>query len=124
MAKSNKSAVVKQVEESVVVEQSVVVERVRPNKDDKGRYKTVDMSMEEIEQRGWKNKSQIIRGLASENFSPSAISVFLGIRYQHVRNVLTQILKKPVSAPAATTQTTQTAVEPEEQENTSGNVSE
>ena len=86
-----------------------VEQRQRPNKDDKGRYKTVDLSMEDIEQRGWKNKSQIIRGLAGENFSPSAIANFLDIRYQHVRNVLTTVMKRGPHQAAATTTTTNKA---------------
>jgi len=35
-----------------------------------------------------KNKSAMIRHLASENFSRSQIAKFMGIKYQFVRNVL------------------------------------
>ncbi len=41
-----------------------------------------------------KTKSGVIRYLASQGMSRGDISRFLGIRYQHVRNVLTQPLKK------------------------------
>lgn len=68
--------------------------------DDKGRKKEVRMSMEELESKGLKNKSQVIRFLASENHAPSAIAKFLDIRYQHVRNVLNQPLKRQIEAPA------------------------
>lgn len=77
-----------------------VVERVRPPKDDKGRFTEVDMSMEELGTKNLKTKSAVIRYLAGEGFSPSAISKFLDIRYQHVRNVLTQILKRPAATTA------------------------
>lgn len=102
--KSNaqKSEVVEVVEQ-VEVEQPVV-ERVRPETDDKGRYKTVDVSMEEVQAMNFKTKSAQIRWLASLNFSPMAISKFMGIIYQHVRNELNRELKKPVvvaPAPAA-----------------------
>ena len=53
-------------------------------------------SMEELESKGLKTKSAVIRYLDSEGHSRSAIAKFLNIRYQHVRNVLTQPLKKTV----------------------------
>lgn len=74
----------------------VVVETVEGKKDDKGRFVAVNMSMEQLELLGIKNKSQAIRHLVSENYSPSAIAKFLNIRYQHVRNVMMQPLKRPV----------------------------
>jgi len=40
-----------------------------------------------------KTKSAAIRHLASKGYAVKHISVFLGIRYQHVRNVLTNPLK-------------------------------
>lgn len=39
-------------------------------------------------------KSNVIRYLSSQNYSRSQIAKFMNIRYQHVRNVLTQSLKK------------------------------
>jgi hypothetical protein len=72
-----------------------MVERVRPPRDEKGRYKEVDISMEELEKLGLKTKSAVIRYLAAEGFAPSAIAKFLGVIYQHVRNVLTKELKRP-----------------------------
>lgn len=50
----------------------------------------------------YKTKSGVIRYLASQGFATKHIAVFMGIRYQHVRNVLTTQLKKPVSAVAVT----------------------
>lgn len=40
-----------------------------------------------------KSKSQKIRELAKLNFTKSQIALMLDIRYQHVRNVLLQVLK-------------------------------
>lgn len=42
----------------------------------------------------YKTKSAVIRYLSSQGMSRSNIATLLGIRYQHVRNVLTQPLKK------------------------------
>lgn len=64
--------------------------------DDQGRFKEVRMSMMDIEELGLKNKSQIIRYLISEKYSPSAVSKFLGVRYQHVRNVMVTPLKRVI----------------------------
>jgi transposase-like protein len=41
-----------------------------------------------------KTKSAVIRYLAGQGMSRGDIARFMGIRYQHVRNVLTQPLKK------------------------------
>lgn len=38
-------------------------------------------------------KSAVIRYLASQNYKRADIARFMNIRYQHVRNVLTQPLK-------------------------------
>lgn len=62
--------------------------------DANGRKKKVDLSYEELEAQGLKNKSQIIRYLDAEGYSRSAIALFLNVRYQHVRNVLVTPLKK------------------------------
>lgn len=93
----SKSKNVAKVEEPIVEQ----VERVRPPKDEKGRYKTVDLTMEEIQAQNFKTKSQQIRWLSAQGFSPMAISKFMNIIYQHVRNVLHQELKRP-TAPAET----------------------
>lgn len=63
--------------------------------DANGRKKHVTVTHEELEAKGLKNKSQVIRYLDSEGFSRSSIAGFLGVRYQHVRNVLVTELKKP-----------------------------
>ena len=54
---------------------------------------TKDYNVEELMTQ-YKTKSAVIRYLASENVSRSTIATILNIRYQHVRNVLTQVLKK------------------------------
>jgi hypothetical protein len=69
-------------------------EAEQPELDASGRKKKVAISMEELETKGLKNKSQVIRYLDGEGYSRSAIALFLNIRYQHVRNVLTTQLKK------------------------------
>lgn len=43
----------------------------------------------------YKTKSGVIRFLAAQGFQTKHIAVWMGIRYQHVRNVLTVQLKKP-----------------------------
>jgi len=40
------------------------------------------------------NVSYVIRFLSAEGFTTGRIAILLGKRYQHVRNVLTQPLKK------------------------------
>lgn len=53
-----------------------------------------------------KTKSNVIRFLSGQGWTRSQIASFMGIRYQHVRNVLIQPLKqkveteKPATAPA------------------------
>lgn len=78
----------------VAQEEVVVVEVAPVPTDEKGRKTVVNKSMEEVEQKGWKNKSQIMRGLNAEGYSPSAIAKFLNVRYQFVRNVLTKPMKR------------------------------
>lgn len=43
----------------------------------------------------YKTKSNVIRYLTTQGQSRSQIAKFMNIRYQHVRNVLTQPLKAP-----------------------------
>jgi DNA-directed RNA polymerase specialized sigma24 family protein len=62
--------------------------------DASGRKKKVDLTMESLLEQGLKNKSQVIRYLDANGYSRSAIANFLGVRYQHVRNVLVTPLKK------------------------------
>ena len=79
-----------------VTESEVVVSPVPM--DDKGKMSEVRMSMEELESRlkaqSMKTKSAAIRLLWNDGYSKSAIAKYLGIRYQHVRNVLTKELKR------------------------------
>lgn len=98
MSKKSNTAKVQQVEEVTQVEvvQPVAVQAPTVKLDDKGRKTEVIMSMEELGTKGIKNKSQAIRFLIGEGYSPSAVAKFLNIRYQHVRNVSMQILKRPV----------------------------
>lgn len=42
-------------------------------------------------------KSAVIRELSAQGYKRADIAKMLNIRYQHVRNVLTQPLKKPVA---------------------------
>lgn len=44
------------------------------------------------------NKSKAIRALSAEGKSRSEVAKLLGIRYQHVNNVLKQILKREIKA--------------------------
>jgi len=58
----------------------------------------IAISYEELEQAGAKTKSQIIRYLDSLGHSRASIARFLGVKYQHVRNVLTQPQKRLIKA--------------------------
>lgn len=46
----------------------------------------------------WGSKSKAIRGLASEGVVVAEIARRCGLRYQHVRNVLSQPLKREIKA--------------------------
>lgn len=50
----------------------------------------------EYEIKRWGNKSRAIRGLVAEGMQPAEIARRLMIRYQHVRNVMGQVLKREV----------------------------
>lgn len=76
----------------IVHEESVAEPTVEV--DAAGRKKKVTVTHEELEAKGLKNKSQVIRYLDGEGFSRSAIAGFLNVRYQHVRNVLITPLKR------------------------------
>lgn len=79
---------------TIMQDQIEGIPTVQPEVDASGRKKKINLSMEELEQKGLKNKSQVIRFLDSEGYSRSAIALFLNVRYQHVRNVLVTPLKK------------------------------
>lgn len=72
----------------------------KPDKPDRPGFdpKTITTSYEDLEKAGAKSKSQIIRYLASLGYERSAIAKFLNVKYQHVRNVLTQPLKRQIKA--------------------------
>lgn len=78
----------------VLEETTAPVVQAEVAKDEKGKMKTVNLSMEEVEKMGWKNKSQSIRGLLAMGYSRSAVATFLQVRYQFVRNVEVTPLKK------------------------------
>lgn len=72
---------------------------------------TTKESVNEIQSAGYKlddlmkehkTKSGVIRFLAGKGYKNGPISKFMGIRYQHVRNVLNQKLKGD-DKPATTT---------------------
>ena len=67
--------------------------------DDKGRIRVVPFTAEEWwnlkKANGLGSTSAQMRYLVGRNYSPSATATFLGKRYQHVRNVMNQILKRP-----------------------------
>ena len=67
--------------------------------DDKGRIRVVSFTQEEWadikKSNGLGSTSAQMRYLVGRNYSPSATATFLGKRYQHVRNVMNQILKRP-----------------------------
>jgi hypothetical protein len=101
MAKAKKVMELPPIEEQlanmVVLEgtaEELVAELNLSDLDASGRKKKVTVTHEELEAKGLKNKSQVIRYLDSEGFSRSAIAGFLNVRYQHVRNVLITPLKK------------------------------
>lgn len=91
MSKANrKSAVAQQAEETEV--KTEVAETVET----KTETVTVQTAEEVIAKFG--NKSNAIRALSAEGKTRSEIAKILGIRYQHVNNVLKQVLKRPIKA--------------------------
>jgi len=85
--------------------------------DEKGRIKVVAMSLVEFDDvcklNGLSTKSAKIRYLHSKGYAPSGIAKFLGVIYQHVRNVLNQPIKRPAvqvaqSAPTANDESAKT----------------
>lgn len=71
-------------------------------RDEKGRIKVVALSMidwnDTCTAKGLKTKSAMIRYLHGEGYAPSGIAKFMGVIYQHVRNVLNQQLKRPTES--------------------------
>lgn len=91
MSKANrKSAVTQQAEETEV--KTEVAETIET----KTETVTVQTAEEVIAKFG--NKSNAIRALSAEGKTRSEIAKILGIRYQHVNNVLKQVLKRPIKA--------------------------
>lgn len=91
MSKANrKSAVAQQAEETEV--KTEVAETIET----KTETVTVQTAEEVIAKFG--NKSNAIRALSAEGKTRSEIAKILGIRYQHVNNVLKQVLKRPIKA--------------------------
>lgn len=91
MSKANrKSAVAQQAEETEV--KTEVAETIET----KTETVTVQTAEEVIAEFG--NKSNAIRALSAEGKTRSEIAKILGIRYQHVNNVLKQVLKRPIKA--------------------------
>jgi len=94
MTKKGKDSDMAKTNRSVKIEQEPEVEVISPPVDDKGRFTEVNMSMEELDGLGLKTKSAVIRLLLSRGYAPSAVAKFLGIRYQFVRNISVQNLKR------------------------------
>lgn len=91
MSKANrKSAVAQQAEETEVKTE------VAETNETKTETVTVQTAEEVIAKFG--NKSNAIRALSAEGKTRSEIAKILGIRYQHVNNVLKQVLKRPIKA--------------------------
>lgn len=91
MSKANrKSAVAQQAVETEV--KTEVAETIET----KTETVTVQTAEEVIAKFG--NKSNAIRALSAEGKTRSEIAKLLGIRYQHVNNVLKQVLKRPIKA--------------------------
>lgn len=91
MSKANrKSAAAQQAEETEV--KTEVAETIET----KTETVTVQTAEEVIAKFG--NKSNAIRALSAEGKTRSEIAKILGIRYQHVNNVLKQVLKRPIKA--------------------------
>lgn len=93
MSKANrKSAVAQQAEETEV--KTEVAETIET------KTETVTVTVQTAEEviAKFGNKSNAIRALSAEGKTRSEIAKILGIRYQHVNNVLKQVLKRPIKA--------------------------
>jgi len=78
--------------EAVAVDQVVAVEQVADEVAVKVKETITAEHIEAVNKMT--TKSAKIRSLDSFGYKRGTIATFLGIRYQHVRNVLTQPLKK------------------------------
>lgn len=95
MSKANrKSAVAQQAVETEV--KTEVAETIETKTETETETVTVQTAKEVIAKFG--NKSNAIRALSAEGKTRSEIAKILGIRYQHVNNVLKQVLKRPIKA--------------------------
>lgn len=65
-----------------------IIEIAQPTQPQVQEYNLDDLMKEH------KTKSSVIRFLTSKGWDRSKVAKFMGIRYQHVRNVLTQPLKQ------------------------------
>lgn len=93
MSKANrKSAAAQQAEETEV--KTEVAETIET----KTETETVTVQTAEEVIAKFGNKSNAIRALSAEGKTRSEIAKILGIRYQHVNNVLKQVLKRPIKA--------------------------
>lgn len=79
-----------------------VVEVVKPKIKGVNPIVTAGHDLDKLRET-YKTKSGVIRFLAREGFETKHICVFLDIRYQHVNNVLTIKLKKPITPGAVET---------------------
>ena len=81
-----------------VVEMNEVIETVAEVGATKEKVEPIKLSdMQQLTYDLLKTKSAKIRFLSGESFSRSQIANFVGVRYQHVRNVLTTELKRPIA---------------------------
>ena len=80
----------------------------QPTVNEAGRKTEVLLNMMEwgdiIRARGLKTKSSMIRHLWSAGYTRSAIAKFIGCKYQMVRNILTQVPKRPTTTTTTTTE--------------------
>jgi len=76
------------------VEQPSVVEQTMESGGDVNPIVTAGFDLDKLREEH-KTKSGVIRALAGEGFATKHICKFMGIRYQHVRNVLVTPLKRP-----------------------------
>lgn len=88
MSKANRKPAVAQQAETEVKVETPTTETVKAE---------VVLTAEELIAK-FGNKSNAIRALSAEGKTRSEISKLLGIRYQHVNNVLKQVLKRPIKA--------------------------
>lgn len=97
MSKANrKSAVAQQAVETET--KTEVAETIETKAETETETETVTVQSAEEVIAKFGNKSNAIRALSAEGKTRSEIAKILGIRYQHVNNVLKQVLKRPIKA--------------------------